>query len=273
MLNNKKRIIFSDVDGTIYSHHNQKWAETTESSIKQAMLDDIEFVVCTGNPYYDRMQNLHNKINNQYFIGSSGAIILDIWNNKVIDQFTIDDEVAKEIFDLSNEYELSLHWWNREGIYGNLHLSDYIINFLSKYVSKDVPAKRINELHDNIEKMEFNIERTEDNIKKLDKMISQINKSTITLNRISDTHLEITSKDASKGQAALALLKHLNYKNPHIMTIGDSANDHSMFEITDFSFAMDNAPLETKKLARHITKHVEEDGLGYAIDIFKKMTE
>ena len=272
MNKDKSKIIFSDVDGTIYSH-DQTWSDTTQDSIKKVMDKGIEFVVCTGNPYFERMMALHNKINNQYFIGSSGAIVYDIWNDKIVFESSVDEDEAKKIFDLANEEGLSIHWWDSKGIWGNEHMTDGTIDILRRYISHDVPAKRVNSIGPGIQKMEFYFRENPENEEKLNRIIEKLDTTKLSLARIAGSHLEITSINATKGRAALELLKYLELQDAKVMTVGDSANDHSMFEITEYSFAMDNAPQATKDLANYLTKDVKEDGLGHAMEAFLEMTK
>lgn len=49
------------------------------------------------------------------------------------------------------------------------------------------------------------------------------------------------------------------------MAIGDSENDISMMKVAGFSYAMDNAKLAVKKVAKYYTSDVLQDGLGEAI--------
>lgn len=264
---NQRYIIFSDVDGTIYSH-KQEWSKTTLSSIKKVMDGGIEFVVCTGNPYFGNMKKLQSKINNRYFIGSSGAIIYDVFENKEILLSTINDNDAQFTLDLCNELELSLHWWDSKSLFGNKHIRDGIEEILRIYIDPTLNLNKVDEVSSNIHKMEINVVKSAEEIEKLNFVEAKLIERGASLSRVSDTHMEITHKNANKGYAASYLATMLKVNPDNFMTVGDSANDWSMFESTPHSYAMGNSGKRTKDRASFITKDVLDDGLGFAMNDF-----
>lgn len=66
----------------------------------------------------------------------------------------------------------------------------------------------------------------------------------------------ITAKDSNKAAAVRYFQKYLNIGNDETAVFGDSANDIQMFELTEYSYAMKNAPADIRQKAKHIT---EED--------------
>lgn len=66
--NNKKPIIFSDVDGTLYNDFNI--LDETKKDISFAQKNMADFNICTGNPVFERMLNVSNKVNANYLIAS-----------------------------------------------------------------------------------------------------------------------------------------------------------------------------------------------------------
>ena len=62
---------------------------------------------------------------------------------------------------------------------------------------------------------------------------------------------------------------YLNIEKESVYTFGDSGNDVKM--IKDFNgVAMGNASEECKKVAKFVTKSVDENGVIYALDNFVK---
>ena len=64
-----------------------------------------------------------------------------------------------------------------------------------------------------------------------------------------DWYLELSDKSISKGLAVLSLAEHLGVAKDKIITLGDNENDISMFEITPYSFVVDNASPHVKSAA------------------------
>ena len=71
---------------------------------------------------------------------------------------------------------------------------------------------------------------------------------------------EIMPKNASKGNAVLALKEILNCGR--LVTFGDEINDISMFEISDESYAVDNASDDLKKIASGVIKSNDNNGVA-----------
>ena len=73
-----------------------------------------------------------------------------------------------------------------------------------------------------------------------------------------DTRIEITSIDVTKGKAIQLLKDEYGY---HVVSIGDSGNDISMFKEATTSVAMANATPELKSIATHHTVTNGENGV------------
>lgn len=83
-------------------------------------------------------------------------------------------------------------------------------------------------------------------------------------------NVEITSKEAQKGNALRRYQIMMNQSFEEIYAFGDGGNDLSQFEAATCSVAMANAPDEIKSKADIVTKSNDEDGVAYAIrDLLK----
>ncbi|CRH45556.1 Cof-like hydrolase [Mycoplasmopsis arginini] len=80
--NNKKPVIFSDVDGTLYKNFDLK--EETIKDVLFAVNNGTDFNICTGNPVQERMLDLAQKLKVKYLLCSSGGEIYDVEKSQVI---------------------------------------------------------------------------------------------------------------------------------------------------------------------------------------------
>jgi Cof subfamily protein (haloacid dehalogenase superfamily) len=80
---------------------------------------------------------------------------------------------------------------------------------------------------------------------------------------------DILPKGASKSEAIVFLVKKFNLKIEDTIAFGDGINDIEMIEAVGFGVAMGNGHVEAIKRAKHVTKHVDEDGLFEAMDYLK----
>lgn len=79
------------------------------------------------------------------------------------------------------------------------------------------------------------------------------------------TDLEITSKDADKGEALLSLASLLGLRREEVMAMGDGNNDLGLMNAAGLSVAMGNSAPEVLEAADFQTSDNEHDGVAEAI--------
>lgn len=269
---NKKAVVFSDVDGTLYARD----CYVSNFNLDIIKNNYLSFNIATGNPICPRMLKLAKLTNADYIIGSSGVQIYDYKHNKFIKEDLIDHESVKEIFKLFKKHNIPAAAWSSEVF----------------YIFREEEKEFLNKIYFRYETFDqFTLYKDEEDIKPVAKIevyfehienVDELMKELAKLNcKLIKTHmnLEILPKDASKGKAIIWMLDNIfkNYTKDEIMVIGDSENDFSMFKRFNYSYVMDNAKDEVKEKANFITKAVQEHGLGYAVqdylEKFKKLGE
>lgn len=73
---------------------------------------------------------------------------------------------------------------------------------------------------------------------------------------ISESAIEITSKDASKGNAVMKIAQRKGYAREDVWVIGDSGNDISMFKLFPHSFVMGHSAQWIREHAAHVVERV-----------------
>lgn len=80
--------------------------------------------------------------------------------------------------------------------------------------------------------------------------------------------VQIMHKSASKESAVQWVLDDLGVKSENVMVFGDDFNDLGLFLMSGFPVAMDNAIIELKNCAAHVTDTNDNDGVAVAIERF-----
>lgn len=80
--------------------------------------------------------------------------------------------------------------------------------------------------------------------------------------------VQIMHKSASKEAAVQWVLDDLGVDSENVMVFGDDFNDLGLFLMSGFPVAMDNAIIELKNCAAHITDSNDKDGVAVAIERF-----
>lgn len=260
-----KYIIFSDIDGTIYPstkviHHEN----ITE--INRAQDEGIEFIICTGNGYFNSVANLSEKLNARYAITSNGASIFDREINDYIFKATIEKGTINEMLNFANINKISSCFWDTENMYINSHATDEVIRILNGVMTLNKDKLVRDEVESNVFKIVFY-----DTKEKVDLVEKYISKFDLQIARMDDTHLEVTSNNISKGSAIKWICNQMDWDIKNTMGIGDSANDLPMFKEVEHSYAMGNSPEYIKQSTRYIVKSVELGGLADGIKHFRKI--
>lgn len=80
----------------------------------------------------------------------------------------------------------------------------------------------------------------------------------------SSVFLEFINNDVDKSIGIEHLIEKIGISKEHVHTFGDSMNDEGMIKEFDGT-AMGNALDDIKKVAKRVTKSVDEDGVAYAL--------
>lgn len=267
--NNKKPIIFSDVDGTLYNDFNI--LDETKKDISFAQKNMADFNICTESPVFERMLNVSNEVNANYLIASSGSQIYDLKQNKIIKTWPMSFENLKKILDFIKNEDVQMLFWDNENYYftneNYYRNNEIILHHFLNIDSINKNAKKYN--NEEIMPLKIEIYGQKDLLKR-----KEVNERLLvklkTLDNISifsvGSHLEILFKNITKASAISWMANNIySCSINDVMAIGDGNNDLDMLKLVGFSYAMANANQEVLKIAKFFTSAVEQNGLGKAI--------
>ena len=78
--------------------------------------------------------------------------------------------------------------------------------------------------------------------------------------------IQIMQKSASKEEAVQWVLNEIGVKSENVMVFGDDFNDLGLFKMCGFPIAMENAIIELKNCAAHVTDSNDNDGVAVALE-------
>lgn len=82
-----------------------------------------------------------------------------------------------------------------------------------------------------------------------------------------ESYLEISDTKADKAKMLEVVIKEKGIKKDEVCIFGDSMNDLELFESFEETFAMDNANMKIKSLAKYITSSNDDDGVAKGIQL------
>lgn len=248
-----KKIIFSDMDGTIIDLNKVKHTHDKEMLHK---LHEHEHLIAfnTGRNLQEALFSVNeHQFPYDYLVLNNGAHIVDNKGNELFKK-VIPGDIGKKII----EYCMSI-----KGIYVFFYDGKKTIGYSDNKSYEHVPAgvvenNQINFIEEYKKVKEFDIlalhQKDEgiENLKKIQQYIKEkygeYADSCLNLH-----YLDITASGCSKGSGIKTLTELLN-KELETYCIGDSYNDISMFEVSDNAYTFKHVQDD---IARYTTKQVD----------------
>jgi hypothetical protein len=215
-------------------------------------------LVDQGRQYYNLLELFPDITDDIYFIGDNGSYMVyqgqDLHVQPMAPEVVFEQiEVARKI---KNSYPILC---GKNYAYVDEEAPDFIMQ-MTKYYSRRKIVKDLLEVKDDaflkIAICDFvgSEQNSYPHFKHLEGQL-QVKVS-------GDLWLDLSHKEANKGVALGKLQKMLNINFDETMVFGDFMNDLEMMKLGKFSFAMENAHNEIKKIANYSTASNEEDGVG-----------
>lgn len=275
-MDNKYKIVFIDIDGTLVNDEKVIPKENIET-IKRLKKDGVEVVLASGRPYHS-IEKYSNIVGARpYIIGSNGGVVVNFEDNKILYNANIDKSLALEVLKFIKQNNLftaitmsgnlvlekemySLTKENRDELIEVDSLEDYLKNTNESIIKFSIMSDQKKDLEAAREKM----------INKFNLTITNVDTFVIPKKyRIDGKNpfiMDIMQEYVSKGEAIKKLCKYLNFNTSETIIFGDGMNDIEMFELDAYKVAMGNAANRIKEMADNITKTNNEAGVSYKLN-------
>lgn len=268
-MKNIKLCVF-DLDGTLLNS-NKKITQETLLAVKNLSNYNIKYTIATG-----RIDILARKYHREIcsdlpIISCNGSIIRDL-SNKIYYMKTLDFETVKNIFNYFKSLELNFLFYTENSIL--VTKNNPRIEFLKNYNKTANKNDQFNfEIMDDDINKYSNLKFLKslahiENRPKLLEIQSILNKDFKNLSIVSSDYelLDLMPSGINKGTALSILCDILNIESENVCVFGDNFNDIEMINFAGTSIVPENGENDVKKLATHITKTNDEEGISYAIN-------
>lgn len=273
------KAIFIDIDGTLRDS-NRKLSSRTINAIKRITDKGILVILCSGRPRKYTEQISRECFASKYIITSSGGMIYDYEENKVLYVNEMNKEALIKLYEIANPEDVRFIMNVGEGRVVNkvkhadqeIQLDEDIKDFV--YNNPVVQCTIADSDFDKIKNLIPKIDKVE-NVE-----IKNRHKSLLDDKFKDDKTVfcDIANINSNKGNAVKKLLEILNIPKEDTIAIGDDNNDLSMFEQVGYRVAVDNAIDIVKEKADKITLSNDEDGVAvfleklikvYGVEVYK----
>lgn len=265
------RMIGLDLDGTLLTGKKELTAGN-RAALEKAAENGIYIIPVTGRPLSGIPKQVLELDFIRYAITSNGAVTTDRMDGKTIRERCMSKETAERTLRAAQGEGIILEYFT-EG-YGYHDPDTHAL--LWKKFEKTPILRYLEKSRIQVEDLYGRLSESRRGIENLSIMCPTPEVKETILSRVREiegiriiypwpTDLEITSKDADKGEALLSLAAGLGLRREEVMAMGDGNNDLGLMNAAGLSVAMGNSAPEVLEAADFQTSDNEHDGVAQAI--------
>lgn len=256
-------MIFFDIDGTLLNH-DKKLPESTKKAINRLKESGHEIAIATGRAPF-MFKDLREELGIHTYVSFNGSFV--VYNGKPVFTNPLDQEELKRLTEFSLNQKNPIIYENHEKMYSNIESHPYIEAGIGSLKIEEKPMYNP-EFYQNQEVYQsllFCIEEETDSYRESFKKFEFI--------RWHEFSVDVLPAGGSKAKGIEALINYLNIPVDQVYAFGDGLNDVEMLSFVKNSIAMGNAEEEVKKVAKYVTKNVDEDGILKGLELVGLLEE
>jgi Cof subfamily protein (haloacid dehalogenase superfamily) len=263
-------LVAIDVDGTLVNSENHL-TEATKAAVRAVMAKNIGVTLVSGRARLTMAPFLAELGITLPFISSSGAHIIDPVSNKTLYYSALPIEVLSVIVKHARAVQSPIIFQESDRLF--YEGSPEVLQYLSDTYKIDITVADEFKAHfiqvDDIlqahaEPIKVYMCHDPAIVQGIEAKLKQQHLP-IYMTYSAPPYLEITSSNATKGEAIQRLAAHLHIPLERILAIGDSRNDLSMFAVVGKRVAMGNAVPEVLAAADLVAPSNDEDGVAWTL--------
>lgn len=270
------KLIATDLDGT-FLYDDKTVPEENLKAFAECAARGIEIVPATGRIIKGIPEELRTLPGVRYIIGTNGAIIIDLLENKEISACRIKNDLAVRVMELAKNSADDIMF--DAYVDGIGYTSPYFYDHAEKYAPSEAVAKLVRKTRRPMENHIAAVKTSGKDVEKVNmffvsmearqrmrEVLAEIPELQVSSSL--PNNLEINAVGADKGSAMLWLAEYLGISREETMAFGDGENDVTMIKAAGLGVAMENGEACVKAVADHITCTNNENGVAKAIRQF-----
>lgn len=259
------RLLIADIDGTLVTH-DKLLTQKSIDAVQKLKDAGILFGITTGRPPKGTKMLVDSLPGLKFIAGFNGGIVVrrdfSLFKQHLLEK-TVSEEVVKIILDHKMDVFLYTEqdWWVRDPKAYRVEKEQKTVQFAPKV------TPTFDGLLDSVAKI-VGVSQDYDAVAHCEKNVQEIFGSRVSAARSQPFYLDVTHPKANKGEVVRTASEFGGIPAQEIATIGDMANDITMFKVSGVSIAMGNAAPEVQKAATYVTASNAEEGFAAAVDKF-----
>lgn len=248
-----KKLVFLDIDGTIYDE-NKEIPQSTITAIQKLKENGHIVAIATGRAPY-MFDAVLKATGIDTFVSLNGQIV--VHNEKVVGKHPLNKQQLNRIVESAHENNHPLVFFGETAVYANVEENQHISESLGT-LKMDYPEyhNTYYQEHPVYQSLIFHADDEDD---KYDNKYEGLK-----FYRWHPLSRDIVPSDRSKAEGIKELSEKLGFSMQDVIAFGDGPNDIEMISEVGLGVAMGNAVAQLKEVCDFETNHVSEDGIYYA---------
>lgn len=247
-------MIFFDIDGTLLNEEKEL-PNSTKEAIAELKKAGHQVAIATGRAPF-MFKELREELEIDTYISFNGQYV--VADGEVIYKNPLHKETLKSLSDFAGINEHSLVFMDHEDMRSSKEYDAYIEESIGTlkipHPKHDITYMEEREIFQTLLFCKDEAEQA---------YIDTFNQFQFV--RWHPVSTDILPAGGSKAKGINEVIKHFGLANDQVYAFGDGLNDIEMLTFVKNSVAMGNAHDEVKKVAKHVTKHVNEDGILHGL--------
>ena len=244
------KVIVTDMDGTFLDDAKQYDRDRFLTQFAELKARDIEFVVASGNQYYQLISFFPEIKNEISFVAENGALVYEHGQQLFHGELTR-HEAQVVIGELLKDKGLNFVACGLQSAYVSQNAPEAFVELMAKHYHRLARIDDYHKIDDTLFKFSLNLPDSD-----IPQLIDRLHVSLDGIMKPVTSgfgFVDLIIPGLHKANGITRLLKRWQLSPQNCVTIGDSGNDAEMLRMTPWSFAMDNAADAIKQIARHRT--------------------
>ena len=259
------RLTIADIDGTLVTREKLLTPKSAQA-VRRLSEAGIIFGVTTGRPPAGVKMLIDPLPALRFIAGFNGGIVVSR-DFSVFKQNLLPKAAAEQVVQMIEEHNMDV-WLYTDKDWLLRNPEAYRVDREARTVQ--FPPKvtaTFDGFFDRVTKI-VGISQNYDLVARCEKNVQERCGATVSAARSQPYYLDVTHPKANKGEVVSMASEFFGIPTEEIATIGDMANDITMFKKSGVSIAMGNAMPEVQRAATCVTASNEEEGFAMAVEDF-----
>ena len=256
----KIKIVFTDIDGTLYSHVSGGVPQSSIDTIHELQAKGIKVFLCSGRNFYlIRKSGILNLIHPDGMVTMNGSNA--IIGGKVIYRYPIPEAVVDKLILFAKKLKFGLTLIEETEGHINM-IDDRVISAHEKYGTRFPQPRHFPDHYDRtVYQMIAFCDEIEESL-----FLPHLQNCKSA--RWDEYAVDIMLQDSDKSKGIQSVLDYYGYSRENALCLGDGNNDVEMLSRAGIGVAMADATDAAKEAADYITDDIDENGWHNAIKHF-----